>query len=78
MADATITEHHYIDTELPPLSQQILRLRYQQGLKYREIAETLKVGDIGTLQLQPAEYTISGITVKGHVPQYQMGDEGTV
>jgi DNA-directed RNA polymerase specialized sigma24 family protein len=38
--------HHYIDTELPPLSQQILRLRYQQGLKYREIAETLKVSEV--------------------------------
>ena len=38
--------HHYIDTELPPLSQQILRLRYQQGMKYREIAETLKVSEV--------------------------------
>ncbi len=38
--------HHYIDTELPSLSQQILRLRYQQGLKYREIAEALKVSEV--------------------------------
>ena len=32
----------YIDRQLPPLSQQVLRLRYQQGLKYREIAEELQ------------------------------------
>ena len=38
--------HRYIDTCLPPLSQQVLRLRYQQGLKYREIAETLKVSEV--------------------------------
>ena len=38
--------HQYIDSQLPPLSQQILRLRYQQGLKYREIAETLGVSEI--------------------------------
>lgn len=36
----------YIDEQLPPLSQQILRLRYQQGLKYREIAEALKVSEV--------------------------------
>ena len=36
----------YIDTRLPELSQQILRLRYQQGMKYREIAETLKVSEV--------------------------------
>ena len=38
--------HQYIDSQLPPLSQQILRLRYQQGLKYREIAETLGVSEV--------------------------------
>ena len=38
--------HHYIDTVLPPLSQQILRLRYQQGLKYREIAKVLQVSEV--------------------------------
>ena len=37
---------HYIDSRLPELSQQILRLRYQQGLKYREIAETLNVSEV--------------------------------
>ena len=45
---------------------------------YKTLLRTCEVGNIGTLQLQPAEYTINGITVKGHVPQYQMGDEGLV
>ena len=38
--------YHYIDTQLPRLSQQILRLRYQQGLKYREIAKVLQVSEV--------------------------------
>jgi RNA polymerase sigma-70 factor (ECF subfamily) len=38
--------HHYIDTQMPALTQQILRLRYQQGLKYREIAEVLQVSEV--------------------------------
>lgn len=38
--------YHFIDTQLPKLSQQILRLRYQQGLKYREIAEKLGVSEV--------------------------------
>ena len=38
--------HGYIDTQLPKLSQQVLRLRYQQGLKYREIADVLQVSEV--------------------------------
>ena len=38
--------YHYIDSQLPKLSQQILRLRYQQGLKYREIAQVLQVSEV--------------------------------
>ena len=38
--------HGYIDRQLPKLSQQILRLRYQQGLKYREIADVLQVSEV--------------------------------
>ena len=38
--------HRYIDARLPKLSQQILRLRYQQGLKYREIANVLQVSEV--------------------------------
>ena len=38
--------HSYIDTQLPKLSQQVLRLRYQQGLKYREIADVLQVSEV--------------------------------
>ena len=40
------TIHHFIDTQLPKLSQQILRLRYQQELKYREIADVLQVSEV--------------------------------
>jgi RNA polymerase sigma-70 factor (ECF subfamily) len=36
----------YIDTRLPELSQRILRLRFQQGLKYREIADALQVSEV--------------------------------
>ena len=36
----------YIDMRLPELSQQILRLRFQQGLKYREIADALQVSEV--------------------------------
>ena len=38
--------HRYIDSQLPKLSQQVLRLRYQQGLKYREIADVLQVSEV--------------------------------
>lgn len=38
--------HRYIDEHMPKLSQQILRLRYQQGLKYREIAKVLQVSEV--------------------------------
>ena len=38
--------HHYVDNSLPQLSQQILRLRYQHGLKYREIADVLQVSEV--------------------------------
>ena len=40
------TLHSYIDNHLSELAQQILRLRYQQGLKYREIAEELKISEV--------------------------------
>ena len=36
----------YIQEHLPDLSQQILRLRYQQGMKYREIAAALDVSEV--------------------------------
>ena len=38
--------HRFIDEHMPRLSQQILRLRYQQGLKYREIAKVLQVSEV--------------------------------
>ena len=45
---------------------------------YKTHYQPCTVGEVGTLQLQPAEYTINGVTVKGHVPLYQMGSEGLV
>ena len=36
----------FVNTQLTPISQQILRLRYQQGLKYREIAETIGMSEV--------------------------------
>lgn len=38
--------HRYIDEHMPEMTQRILRLRYQQGLKYREIADELKVSEV--------------------------------
>jgi RNA polymerase sigma-70 factor (ECF subfamily) len=38
--------HGFISSRMPKLSQQILRLRYQQGLKYREIAKVLQVSEV--------------------------------
>ena len=32
----------------------------------------------GTIRMQPDNYTLNGITVKGHVPQYKMANEGLV
>ena len=40
------TLHRYIDEHMPEMTQKILRLRYQQGLKYREIAEALQVSEV--------------------------------
>lgn len=38
--------HRYIDEHMPELTQEILRLRYQRGLKYREIADTLQISEV--------------------------------
>ena len=38
--------HRYIDDHMPEMTQRILRLRYQQGMKYREIADELKVSEV--------------------------------
>ena len=38
---------------------------------YKTLFRSCEVGDIGTLQLQPAEYTINGVTVEGtHIMNY--------
>ena len=38
--------NRYVDGHLPELSQKILHLRYQKGLKYREIADALKISEV--------------------------------
>ncbi len=38
--------HQFIDEKLSPLSQQVIRLRYEQGLKYREIAQVLGISEV--------------------------------
>lgn len=38
--------HRYIDGHMPELTQEILRLRYQRGQKYREIADTLQISEV--------------------------------
>ena len=40
------TLHRYIDEHMPEMTQRILRLRYQQGLKYREIADALNISEV--------------------------------
>ena len=40
------TLHRYIDEHMPEMAQRILLLRYQQGMKYREIADELKVSEV--------------------------------
>ena len=40
------TLHRYIDEHMSGMAQSVLRLRYQQGLKYREIADALKISEV--------------------------------
>ena len=46
MTEQLQTIRRFVNTQLPPISQQILRLRYQQGLKYREIAEAIGMSEV--------------------------------
>ncbi len=45
---------------------------------YKTIFKVCYQSEVGTIRLQPDNYTLKGVTVKGHVPQYQMGSEGLV
>jgi RNA polymerase sigma-70 factor (ECF subfamily) len=38
--------YRYVNCRMSELTQKILRLRYQQGLKYREIADALQVSEV--------------------------------
>lgn len=45
---------------------------------YKTLYRLCDQPEVGTIQMEPDNYTLSGVTVKGHVPQYQMGREGLV
>ncbi|MBQ4386070.1 MAG: TonB-dependent receptor family protein [Prevotella sp.] len=53
----------------------IARISY---VGYKTVYKTCTQPEVGTIRLQPDNYTLKGVTVKGHVPQYQMGSEGLV
>ena len=39
---------------------------------YKTVSREVGVGNIGTITLHPETYTISGVVVKGEIPQYKM------
>ena len=45
---------------------------------YKTIYKICSQPEVGVIRLQVDNYALKGVTVKGHVPQYQMGDEGLV
>ena len=60
-----------------PIEQNkvIARISY---IGYKTVYQYCNKSDMGTIRLQLDNYTLKGVTVKGHVPQYQMGDEGFI
>ena len=53
----------------------IARISY---VGYKTVYKTCTQPEVGTIRLHPDNYALKGVTVKGHVPQYQMGSEGLV
>ena len=45
---------------------------------YKTIYKICDQPDVGTIRLQVDNYVLKGVTVKGYVPQYQIGSEGLV
>ena len=43
---------------------------------YKTVSREVRVGNIGTITLHPETYTISGVVVKGEIPQYKMTTGG--
>ena len=43
---------------------------------YKTVSRKVNVGNIGTITLYPEAYTISGVVVKGEIPQYKMTTGG--
>ena len=61
-----------IPYELPTV---LARISY---VGYKNVYKLCRKPEVGIVRLQPDNYTLKGVTVKGHVPQYQMGSEGLV
>ena len=51
----------------------IARISY---VGYKTIYKICNHPKVGTIQLNPDSHTLKSVTVKGHVPQYKMGNEG--
>ena len=45
---------------------------------YKTIYKICSQSEVGVIRLQVDNYALKGVTVKGNVPQYQMGSEGLV
>ena len=45
---------------------------------YKTVYKTCTQPDVGTVRLQVDNHVLKGVTVKGYVPQYQIGSEGLV
>ena len=43
---------------------------------YKTVSREVHVGNIGTVTLMPETYTVSGVVVKGEIPQYKMAQGG--
>lgn len=60
-----------------PYEQSTVLARFSY-VGYKTVFKVCNQSEVGTIRLQPDNYTLKGVTVKGHVPQYQMGSEGLV
>lgn len=48
------------------------------SIGYKTIYANIQLGNIGNIQMQPETYTMGGVTVTGHRPQFKISDEGMV
>ncbi|MBO7069116.1 MAG: outer membrane beta-barrel protein [Bacteroidaceae bacterium] len=60
-----------------PCEQKPLLARISH-VSYKTVYRLCHDSDLGTILMQPETIVLNGISVKGRVPQYQMGDEGMI